>query len=413
MGRFVFRLPDIGEGVAEAEITAWYVNVGDKVGEDQALCDVLTDKATVDMTSPVAGTITALHGTVGEMRPVGAPLVEFEVEGEAPREAGRTAPAQPAPQPVEAKPEKPAPAADEQTAAAPVARTSGQALAAPAVRARAKTLGIDLASIAGSGPEGRVTHADLDAKRGGSAPVSTEPHPAAGHAGGADVTAVPIIGLRRRIAETMAASKRSIPHFGYVEEVDVTALEDMRARVNAAGGTRLTLLPFFARAVIEAVAGFPQINAVFDDQAGVVYQHKAVHLGIATQTPTGLMVAVVRDAEQLSIRALAEAIVKVSGAAKDGSAKREDLSGSTITVSSLGTLGGISAMPVINRPEVAILAPNRLREQVVMRGGVPTAVKVMNVSTAFDHRIVDGFDAASFVAKVKEQLESPGLLLLG
>jgi 2-oxoisovalerate dehydrogenase E2 component (dihydrolipoyl transacylase) len=413
MGRFVFRLPDIGEGVAEAEITAWYVKPGDKVGEDQALCDVLTDKATVDMTSPVAGTVTAVHGAVGEMRPVGAPLVEFEVEGEAPREAGRTASAQPNPTPAEATPAAPAETV-EPDPPTPVVRSSGQALAAPAVRARAKALGIDLASVAGRGPEGRVTHADLDAQRGGSAaPLSNEPHPAAGHAGAADVTAVPIIGLRRRIAETMAAAKRSIPHFGYVEEVDVTALEEMRARVNAAGGARLTLLPFFARAVIEAVAGFPQINAVFDDQAGVLYQHKAVHLGIATQTPTGLMVAVVRDAEQLSIRALAEAIAKVSTAAKDGTAKREDLSGSTITVSSLGTLGGISAMPVINRPEVAILAPNRLREQVVMRGGVPTAVKVMNVSTAFDHRIVDGFDAASFVAKVKEQLESPGLLLLG
>jgi 2-oxoisovalerate dehydrogenase E2 component (dihydrolipoyl transacylase) len=403
VGRFVFRLPDIGEGVTEAEIAEWHVAVGDHVEEDAPLVDVLTDKATVDMTSPVRGVVVALHGEVGVARPVGSPLVELEVEGHV--EVEKPAPA---PEPVKAAPVEGAEAAATRKTA------SGQALAAPAVRARAKTLGIDLAGVQGSGPEGRITHADLDARLA-KAPATTRsgPHPAAEFAGKDGVNPVKIIGLRRKIAEQMAVSRRSIAHLGYVEEVDVTALEVLRERYNAKAAQRLSVLPFIALAMVRSLPEFPQINAVYDDEAGVLYQSAQVHLGVATQTDTGLMVPVVRDAASLTIRGMAQAIASAAAAARDGSAKREDLSGSTITISSLGALAGISASPVINRPEVAIVAPNRVREHLALKDGQVVVRKVMNLSTAFDHRIVDGHDAASFVARVKALLETPELLLLG
>lgn len=427
MGQFVFRLPDIGEGVAEAEITAWYVKVGDQVREDQPLLDVMTDKATVDMTSPVTGLVKAIHGEIGAMTPVGSALVEFEVEGDEVQRERTPPPASKAPPPVP----KPAPAAEalkaESTApvspeAAPAQPrvSTGKALAAPAVRARAEAMGIDLASVAGTGPEGRVTHADLDARaptRPGTALVAQQapsgPHPAAAYAGGDGVSAIKIVGLRRKIAEKMQTAKAQIPHFGYVEEVDVTSLEALRARINEKGTARLTMLPFFARAMIMSLPEFPQINSVYDDQQGVLYQSADVHLGIAAQTPGGLMVPVVRNAQNLSLRALSQAIIDVTTAAKDGTATREQLSGSTITISSLGPLGGVSAFPVINHPEVAILCPNRAVDRVVLVGGALVNRKVMNISTAFDHRIVDGFDAATFVSRIKTLLEEPGLMLLG
>jgi 2-oxoisovalerate dehydrogenase E2 component (dihydrolipoyl transacylase) len=406
LGRFVFRLPDIGEGVTEAEIAEWHVAVGDHVEEDAPLVDVLTDKATVDMTSPVRGVVVALHGEVGVARPVGSPLVELEVEGHAEAEA-------PAPK---AEPKKAVAAAQlAEPGGAPAKTSSRQALAAPAVRARAKAMGIDLAAVQGSGPDGRITHADLDA-RVAKPPAQTGrsgPHAAADFAGRDGVEAVKIIGLRRKIAEQMAVSRRSIAHLGYVEEVDVTELEALRERYNAKAGQRLSVLPFIAMAMVRSLPEFPQINAVYDDEAGVLYQSKPVHLGVATQTDSGLMVPVVRNAGGLSIRGMAQAIASAAAAARDGTAKREDLSGSTITISSLGPLAGISASPVINHPEVAIVAPNRVREQLALKDGVVTARKVMNLSTAFDHRIVDGHDAASFVARLKALLETPELLLLG
>ena len=403
MGRFVFRLPDIGEGVTEAEIAEWHVAVGDHVEEDAPLVDVLTDKATVDMTSPVRGVVVALHGEVGVARPVGSPLVELEVEGHAEAEA-------PAP---EAKP-SPEPVKQAAAGPAPARTNSGQVLAAPAVRARAKAMGIDLAAVQGSGAEGRITHADLDARvaKATAQTARSGPHAAAEFAGRDGVEAVKIIGLRRKIAEQMAVSRRSIAHLGYVEEVDVTELELLRERYNAKAAQRLSVLPFIAMAMVRSLPEFPQINAVYDDEAGVLYQSAQVHLGVATQTDSGLMVPVVRDAGRLSIRGMAQAIASAA-AARDGTAKREDLSGSTITISSLGPLAGISASPVINHPEVAIVAPNRVREQLALKDGQVVARKVMNLSTAFDHRIVDGHDAASFVARVKGLLETPELLLLG
>jgi 2-oxoisovalerate dehydrogenase E2 component (dihydrolipoyl transacylase) len=409
LASFVFRLPDIGEGVTEAEIAEWHVAVGDHVDEDQPLVDVLTDKATVDMTSPVRGVVTALHGEAGDSRPVGAPLVELDVEGHVEETASEPAAAPEAPQAEapgpEPKPEK-----------KPVAKASsrGRVLAAPAVRARAAALGIDLTRLKGSGPEGQVTHADLDARLAeGGAAAPAGPHPAADYAGREGITPVKVIGLRRKIAEQMAISKRAIPHFAYVEEVDVTALEALRARYNARAEQRLSILPFFALAVIRSIPEFPQVNAVFDDAAGVLYQSGPVHLGLATQTPNGLMVPVIRNAERLTVRGLAEAIASAAAAARGGSARREGLSGSTITISSLGALGGVAATPVINHPEVAILAPNKLRDHLVLNEGRVEARKVMNLSGSFDHRIVDGHDAASFVARIKALLEAPEAMLLG
>lgn len=410
MGKFVFRLPDIGEGVTEAEIAEWHVKVGDLVQEDQPLVDVLTDKATVDMTSPVRGVVTALHGEVGESRAVRSPLVELEVEGLAETEVA------PAPAPVAAT-EAPKPEPKTEAKPTPARSSGGTVLAAPAVRTRADALGIDLTGAKGSGPGGRVTHADLDARMagGGSAHAAAPsgPHPAAGYADREGVTATKVIGMRRKIAEQMALSKRTIPHFAYVEEVDVTELEALRTRYNAKAAQRLSILPFFALAVVRSIPDMPQVNSVFDDQAGVLYQSLPVHLGVATQTPTGLMAPVIRDAQLLGVRALSLAIAQAAGAARDGTARREDLSGSTITISSLGTLGGIAATPVINYPEVAILAPNKIRDHLVLKDGQIEVRKVMNLSGSFDHRIVDGHDAATFVSRVKALLEAPDLMLLG
>jgi 2-oxoisovalerate dehydrogenase E2 component (dihydrolipoyl transacylase) len=417
VGRFVFKLPDVGEGVAEAEVVAWHVAVGEVVAEDQPLADVMTDKATVELTSPVAGRVLERNGQEGEVLAVGAPLVVLETDQAAPAELPRPA-VQPAPAP---KP-KPEPVA---TASAPVAKPepvaeapipkwlaaapSGPVLAAPAVRARADTLGLDLASIRGTGPDGRVIHADLDA-------VITGGRPGASSSARREGTEqVKVIGLRRRIAEKMQESKRRIPHFAYVEAVDLTELEALRARINAEhpDRPRLTLLPFLIRALVQALPAFPQVNATFDDEAGVVTRHAAVHVGVATRTPGGLMVPVVRHAEALDLWAAAAAIAQAAEAAREGKAAREDLTGSTITITSLGPLGGVATTPIINPPEVAIIGPNRIVEQPVVREGQVTVRKMMNLSSSFDHRVVDGYDAAAFIQRVKGLLESPALLFVG
>ncbi|WP_298161272.1 2-oxo acid dehydrogenase subunit E2 [Brevundimonas sp.] len=425
-GNYVFKLPDVGEGTAEAELVAWHVAVGDTVEEDQLLAEVMTDKATVELTSPVAGVVAALHGEVGKASPVGGALVSFDVEGAgnvaaAPKAAVPVAaPAAPKPTPaIKAETPKPVPVAS----AAPVARTAQtpgvRPLASPAVRKRARELGLELQFVPGSGPAGRIEHGDLDAfvsggARGpsehGSAPVST-------YARAEGTTEVRIIGLRRKIAEKMAESVRRIPHITYVEEIDVTALEELRAHLNAqaktSGKAKLNVLPFIARAIVVALRDQPQINATYDDEAGVLTQHAAVHLGIAAQTPNGLMVPVVRHAESLDPYATAAEIARVSGAAKDGSAKREELSGSTITITSLGTLGGVVHTPIINHPEVAIVGPNKIEERVVVRNGQMVVRKMMNLSSSFDHRIVDGHDAAVFVQRIKGLLEHPATLWMG
>ncbi|WP_338577064.1 2-oxo acid dehydrogenase subunit E2 [Brevundimonas olei] len=421
----VFKLPDVGEGTAEAELVGWHVKVGDAVQEDQILAEVMTDKATVELTSPVSGVVVALHGEAGQQIAVGGPLVSFKVEGkgnvaEAP--AAAPAPAakaeKAAPAPVAAPAAKPAaaPKADAKPVPALTGRQPGERpLASPAVRNRARDLGIDLVFVPGSGPAGRIEHADLDAfvARGGTfAPATASGGSLYARAEGTNE--VRIIGLRRKIAEKMAESVRRIPHITYVEDIDMTAVEELRAHLNAqnkgTGRAKLNVLPFIARAIVVALKDQPNINATYDDEAGVLTQHNAVHLGIAAQTPNGLMVPVVRHAEARDAYDTAEEIARVSGAAKDGSAKREELSGSTITITSLGTLGGVVHTPIINHPEVAIVGPNKIEERVVVRNGQMVVRKMMNLSSSFDHRIVDGHDAAVFVQKIKNLLENPATL---
>ena len=420
MGTFTFRLPDIGEGIAEAEIVTWHVKVGDRIEEDGKIADVMTDKATVEMESPVSGVVLEVAGAEGDMIAIGSPLVvietdeEGEVEETAPAAKVESAPvAAPAPEPViEATPVPPPPApAPAPVVEQPVAHAA-KVLASPAVRARAADLGIDLAQVKPA-EDGRIRHADLDAFLAYNAAGGFR---AAG-AKRADQQ-VKVIGLRRRISENMAASKRNIPHFSYVEECDATALEEMRAQLNAARGNRpkLTLLPLLITALCRALPDFPMLNARFDDEAGVVTRFGSVHLGMATQTDGGLMVPVIRDAQDKNLWQLASEIARLAEAARNGTAKSEELSGSTITLTSLGPLGGVAHTPVINRPEVAIIGPNRIIERPMfvpdgMGGERIEKRKLMNLSISCDHRVVDGWDAASFVQAIKRLIETPVLLL--
>lgn len=419
MGKFVFKLPDIGEGIAEAEIVAWHVAVGDHVEEDQPLADMMTDKATVEMESPVTGVVTAVAGEAGDVVAIGAMLVEIETEGAATEELAEPARVEkPAEVAVPPQPEVHLPIMEESAPVAgiamPVQRTESGAnelaqkvTASPAVRARARDLGVDLNDVKASG--GHIRHADLDAYLNYG---SGQGYRAAGAAAKRPDAAVKVIGMRRRIADNMAASKRHIPHFSYVEEFDVTAIEAMRADLNANRGSRpkLTFLPFLIVAICKAIPDFPMINARYDDEAGVVTQHGSVHLGMATQTPAGLMVPVIRDAQDRNVWQLAQEIGRLAEVARNGSAKSEELSGSTLTLTSLGPLGGIATTPVINRPEVAIIGPNKIVERPVFVGNAIEARKLMNLSISCDHRVVDGWDAASFVQAVKKLVETPVLL---
>jgi 2-oxoisovalerate dehydrogenase E2 component (dihydrolipoyl transacylase) len=471
MGIHVIKMPDLGEGIAECEVVAWRVQPGDTIKEDQVVADVMTDKATVEIPSPVHGTIMALGGKVGESIPVGGELIRIEVEGAgnfkgeaakpaaaaatASAPAAKAAPAadEPAEVPHGFVPEPQrvaaaaasvaAPAArsgaggagDAHRGAAPAARGAAPArsgngasapahfrdpnekpLAAPAVRKRAWDMGIELQYVAGSGAAGQITHADLDAY------VSGRKQGRATH-GGFDERyaelqgeeAVPLIGLRRKIAEKMQLSKRQIPHFTYVEEVDVTELEALRGQLNARYGEergKLTLLPLLMRAVVLAIRKFPEVNARFDDQAGIVTRYQPVHLGIATQTDAGLMVPVIRNAEARDPWASAREIVRLAEAARTGKAGRDELSGSTITITSLGPLGGIVTTPVINHPEVAIVGVNRILERPVVKNGGLVPRKLMNLSSSFDHRVIDGMVAAEFIQTIRGYLESPATLFV-
>ncbi|MDP3493760.1 MAG: dihydrolipoamide acetyltransferase family protein [Hyphomonadaceae bacterium] len=426
MGIFLFNLPDIGEGVAEAEIVKWHVKPGEVVTEDQPLVDVMTDKATVEMTSPVDGTVIKIHGDIGSMTAVGSILAELDVSDPdltaAPETRAAPTP-RPTPEPIAlakaGEENVTRPTARPQPANAPpnpgrAAQVPANApLAAPATRRRAHELGIPLQFVSGTGPGGRITPDDLEAYRNGGGTWRTASQGLEERSGSAEIK---IIGLRRRIAEKMQEAKRRIPHFGYVEEFDLTELEELRAELNGsrkADQTRLTLLPFFMRAIVLTLPEFPQINARFDDDAGVLRTFEAVHLGIATQTPDGLMVPVVRHAEAKDLWRCASEMARVTEAARNGRATRDELIGSTITLTSLGPLGGVSATPVINHPEVAIIAPNKLVELPRVRDGRIVVRKVMNVSSAFDHRIVDGHSAASFMQRLKRVIEHPALLFVG
>ena len=439
MGIYVIRVPDIGEGIAEVELVAWHVALGESVKEDQPVADVMTDKASVEIPCHVHGKVIALGAAVGQMISVGAELIRLEVEGEgnlkedaAPAQA--TAPAtQIAAAPAEKSKQSdtkaseniaiPAAQAPKQ-ASAPAARPAARApvaqarkegerpLAAPSVRRRALDMGVDLRLVHGSGPAGQISHADLEAFAAGQGPVvGGNPQYVERHG----EEAIPVIGLRRKIAQKMQEAKRRIPHFSYVEEVDVTELEQLRQQLNKIHGAtrgKLTLLPFLARAMVLALRQFPQINARYDDDAGVVTRYEAVHLGIAAQTDGGLMVPVLRHAESLDLWASAAGIARVAEGAKTGKLGREELTGSTITLTSLGALGGIVSTPVINHPEVAIVGVNRMVERPMLRNGQVVARQLMNLSSSFDHRVVDGMDAAQFIQAIRALLETPALLFV-
>ena len=454
MGTYIIKTPDIGEGIAEVELVAWHVKEGDTVAADQVLADVMTDKATVEIPSPVAGKVLALGGSIGQAVAVGSELIRLEVAGEgnlkpgaaparapaaAPQPAARVAPA-PAPSDVlPAFAKSPAPGAGERVqqlidaaAQEPPGAAGERPIASPAVRRRAWEQGIPLEQVRPTGPAGRIVQADLDAWARAH-PQRTSPAPAR-EAPAAPVKTVlavpvrvntfeavhstetiPVIGLRRKIAMKMQDAKRRIPHFSYVEEVDVTELEALRQQLNARWDgrrVRLTLLPFLVRALVGAVREFPQVNARFDDEVGVITRSGGVHLGIATQTGNGLMVPVLRHAEALDLWACAGEIARVAEAARSGRATREELSGSTLTLTSLGALGGIANTPIINAPEVAIVGVNRIVERPVVRRGAIVVRQMMNLSSSFDHRVVDGADAAAFIQAVRGALEAPGLLFV-
>ncbi|WP_300974033.1 dihydrolipoamide acetyltransferase family protein [Sphingomonas sp. LHG3406-1] len=434
MATYRFKLPDIGEGIAEAEIVAWHVKVGDRVEEDQQLADMMTDKATVEMESPVAGTVTKLAGEVGDQIAIGSVLVEIETEGagEAPAEAEDVPLADGAAVPTQAQEEampsleveSPLPLAGGEeprsgegeglsvatpTSPPPAPPASGrgeQVLTSPAVRQRARDLGIDLGLVKHSGAH--IRHADLDAYllyNGGQL---------SGRSGALRPDEqIKVVGLRRKIAENMQAAKRRIPHFALVEEFDVTALEETRAMMNRDRGQnpKLTLLPFLITALNKALADFPMINATYDDEANVITRHGSVHMGMAAQTPSGLMVPVIRNAERLSIWQLAAEVARLSDAAKTGKATREELSNPTFTISSLGPMGGVVSTPVISPPQVATIAVNKVEEKVVPIAGELEIRKRMNLSLSCDHRVVDGWDAASFLASLKPLIENPLRLL--
>lgn len=425
MTTYDVKLPDVGEGVAEAELIEWRVQVGDTVTTESVLAEVMTDKATVEVASPVAGVVVALHGEPGDVLAVGSELVGVELSSEAP--APRPAPAHapgPAPLPpatstprVPSVPDAVRSDAERTDAMRPDAersdaeRSTGRSVAAPAVRARARALDIPLSAVTGTGPDGRVVHADLDRHllaRTGATGSAVRPT-------ADDATLEPVRGLRRTIAERLGAAWSDIPHITYVEAVDVTDLESLRAELNRRDGhgdLRLTILPFLVRAIVLACADQPRLNATYDSTAQVVSMFDAVHVGIATQTPDGLMVPVVRHAESRGVWDIAAEISRLAGVARDGTATRSELSGSTITVTSLGALGGLVTTPIINRPEVAIVGVNKLEMRPVWRHGAFEPRQMMNLSSSFDHRIVDGWDAATFVQRIKRLLEVPALLFI-
>ncbi|MEL6791483.1 MAG: dihydrolipoamide acetyltransferase family protein [Pseudomonadota bacterium] len=464
MGQYTIKLPDVGEGVAEAELVEWMVDEGQSVREDEVLAAVMTDKATVEIPSPVDGKIIWRGGKIGDVLPVGSALIRLDVEGDGNNdtaddpatdeiettEATKTTVAAKTPSngAVSGAVSGPISGAHRPPDEAPVTRTNGAAtlapvesapketvspvplrsaprpeghkpLAAPAVRQRARDGGIDLRAVAGTGPAGRITHGDLDAIFANSAPPGQ--NGAAGRMGRSGrgprtgMQEIPMVGLRRKIADKMSTAKSRIPHITYVDEIDLTALEDLRARLNTnrrSDQPKLTLLPFLMKAMEKAIADTPQVNSLYDDEAGIVRQHEGLHMGVAAQTPNGLMVPVVRHVEVLSLWECAGEVARLAEAAKTGTATREELSGSTITITSLGAMGGIVTTPVINHPEVAIVGVNKMQTKPVWDGTQFVPRKMMNLSSSFDHRVIDGWDCAVFIQRIKGLLESPAEIFI-
>lgn len=426
-GNYVFKLPDVGEGTAEAELVAWHIKPGDMIAEDQHIVDVMTDKATVEIPSPAAGRVISIKGTPGQLLAVGSQILVLQVEGAGniralaqPEAPSAPEPAKPVASKAASASVKPEPAASKRKPAKGASkpgfatRTPGEKpIASPAVRRRAWEEGVALQFVPGTGPGGRISRSDLDSfvASGGSigqvATVGLQKKP-----GTEDIK---VIGLRRTIAMRMQDAKRRIPHFSYIEEVDVTNLEELRAKFNARWGKtrgKLTVLPFLAKAMVSALLDYPQINARFHDDDGFVRRYDGVHLGIATQTPTGLVVPVVKHAEALTLWEFATEIARLAAASREGKATRDELSGSTISITSLGVLGGVATTPVINYPEVAIVGVNKIMERPMVQDGKVVIRKMMNLSSSFDHRVVDGWDAAEFVQRVRAQLETPAMLFV-
>lgn len=441
MGEHIIKLPDVGEGVAEAELVEWHVKIGDIVREDTVLAAVMTDKATVEIPSPVDGEILWLGAEIGDTVAIGSPIVRLKVADDGNVKPQNDAKAEVAAEPPTKlptpKPELVAPTAKlppkvggtdaksaplvskgaGQSSAHGVPRPEGEKpLASPAVRLRAKEAGIDLRQVAGSGPAGRISHEDIEAFLARGPQLART----SGLARNDAIEDIKVVGLRRKIAEKMSLSKSRIPHITYVEEIDVTALEDLRAALNkekrgAKGGgerPKLTLLPFLMRAMVKAISDQPNLNSLFDDEAGIVHQHGGIHIGIAAQTPSGLVVPVVKHAEALDIWECGAEVARLAEAAKSGTATRDELSGSTITITSLGAMGGVATTPVINHPEVAIIGVNKMMVRPVWDGTQFMPRKMMNLSSSFDHRVIDGWDAAVFVQRIKTLLETPALIFV-
>ena len=419
MTRYVFKMPDLGEGTVEAEVVAWHVKVGDLVTEDQVMAEVMTEKAAVEVPAPVTGRVVSITGAPGDMVRVGAELIVFDTESDAeadlaPEPAPQVAPAAVAIAQAAPPPPVTAPAAPAET------RKHGRVMASPATRRRAREAGLDLAQVAGSGPSGRITRQDIDAAlTGAAAPAAaTAPAKRPGATGLARRTGteeIKVIGVRRIIANRMTDAKRNIPHFAYVEEVDVSELESLRQHLNSRlppGASSLTYLPFLIAALARVLEDYPQCNAWFDTERNVVVRHRALHAGVATQTPDGLKVPVVRHAEALNLWELSDEIKRVSEAARSGKAGKEALTGSTITVTSLGKLGGIVSTPIINAPEMAIIGVNKAVDRPVVMNGVITVRRIMNLSSSFDHRFVDGYDAAAMIQALKDMLEHPATIFM-
>ena len=431
MSRYVFKLPDLGEGTVSSEIVAWRVQPGDAILEDQPLVEMSTDKAVIEVPSPVSGRVVAVTGQPGDVVAVGSELAVFDTADAAATPLGAAKAAAPvAAAPVRAAAAAVAPAA---TTSAPTAATApsaaaatatprapgGRVMASPATRARARAAGVDLGAVAGSGPGGRIERGDLEAALAGGAGAHSAAPAAPAGAGGrlarSGTEEIKVIGVRRVIAQRMSEAKRNIPHFAYVEEIDVSELESLRVHLNSKapqGSPALTYLPFIALALARVLESFPQCNALYDAERNVIVRHRAVHLGIATQTPDGLKVPVVRNAEGYSLRELAAQIRRVSEAARTGTATRGELGGSTITLTSLGRLGGIASTPVINSPEVAIVGVNKAVERPVVVGGAIAVRRIMNLSSSFDHRFVDGFDGAAMIQALRERLEHPATIFI-
>jgi 2-oxoisovalerate dehydrogenase E2 component (dihydrolipoyl transacylase) len=420
MSQYIFKMPDLGEGTVDAEIVAWHTKPGDQVTEDQLIVEVMTDKAAVEVPAPVSGTVVSVSGAPGEKVAVGSPLIVFELNdgaraaGLAPAAAAAKAPVAPlaTAAPMPAAPVQPVPAQ-----AAPIARVApaspvtrlGRVMASPANRRRAHEAGVDLRTVAGSGPGGRIVRSDLEAAIAPSSVATSAAVTAA-----PETTEIKVIGVRRLIAERMSEAKRNIPHFAYVEEVDVTELESLRRHLNlsAQKGESLSYLPLVVMALIRVLESFPQCNVLYDAARGVLVRHRAVHVGIATQTPDGLKVPVVRNAQSLALWAIAAEIRRLAERARTNKATREELVGSTITVTSLGKLGGIASTPIINAPEVAIIGLNKAVERPVVHQGAVAVRRIMNLSSSFDHRFVDGYDAAAMIQALKELLEHPATIFI-